>query len=266
MKAKLRHTAFSLLFLLFLIPESKAQFLKKLQKRVEKKVENVIVDKTSNKAAEKTSNSMDKVFDISTIQKEKVNPATIAGSYNFTWKYSLKITSREGEMGFDYYLKPDAPYFGFSAAAMENMFTVMDNTNKVSVIFMQSEGNNIGMATKLPEDFDASENDDQKFKFETLPNKVINGFNCKGVKSYNSTYEMIMYFTNETEVGFNDMFKSSKAKIPAELKNYFNEKDKMLVIFMESKNLKNKKENVKMECVGLEKTQKTIKKADYKFM
>ena len=270
MKTKNNHVIFSLFFIMFFISETQAQLFKKIQKRVEQKIENVVIDKTADKAAEKTSNSMDEIFDVNLFEgsKEKANPSMVADSYDFTWKYSMKMTSKSGDMVFDYYLKPDASYFGFTSLAMKNMFSVMDNDKKVMVMFMESKGNNIGMVTQIPDDIkiDDTQNDSEKFKFETLPNKTINGFHCKGVKGYNSDYEMIMYFTNETEVSFNDMFKSSKTKIPLAFTNYFNPKDKVLMIFMDMKNLKNINENATMECVGLEKVKKTINKSDYKFM
>jgi hypothetical protein len=77
---------------------------------------------------------------------------------------------------------------------------------------------------------------------------------------------MVMYFTNEAEVSFDDIFKNSKTKIPVQLKDYFNPDDKVLMISMDMKDLKNEKQNATMECIGLEEVQKSIKKSDYKFM
>ena len=77
-----------------------AQFLKKLGDRVKQKVENTVVEKTANKAAEKTSNSMDKVFNANPFggSKEKADPSLVAGSYDFSWKYSLKITRNKAPL------------------------------------------------------------------------------------------------------------------------------------------------------------------------
>ncbi|WP_111309954.1 DUF4412 domain-containing protein [Confluentibacter sediminis] len=260
----------SLVVCFALIQTVEAQFLKKLQKRVEQKVENTIVEKTANKAAEKTSKSMDKAFNMNPFGggKEKADPNLIASSYDFSWKYSLKMTSKEGDMVFDYYLKPGAAYFGFTSATMENMFTVMDNKNKVTTIFMQTQGNNMAMVNKMPDDLDLEEAKDTSasFNFTQLPDKTINGYHCKGVKATNDEYEMVMYFTNEAEVSFDDIYKNQQTKIPVQLKDYFDPKDKILMISMDMKGLKNKKLDAKMECVGLEKISKDIKKSDYKFM
>lgn len=100
----------------FLIPTQsiEAQFLNKLQKRVEQKVENLIVEKTANKAAEKVFNSMDnilenKLFEIGT---EKADPNLVSDSYYFSWNYSMKMSSKSGEMVFDYFLKLNISYLG----------------------------------------------------------------------------------------------------------------------------------------------------------
>ncbi|WP_235982431.1 DUF4412 domain-containing protein [Gelidibacter maritimus] len=257
------------LFSLCFIPTSKAQFLKRLKKRVEQKVENAVIEKTANKAAEKASQSMDKMFEINPFGAggEKADPSLIANNYDFTWKYSLKMSTAEGEVIFDYYLKPDAPYFGFTSAMMDNMFTVMDNEHNIMAVFMDSEGNNIGMAHKMPDlDMEEVNQETEQFTFETLPNKTINGYDCKGVKAINEEYEMIMYFTTEAEVSFDDIYKNTKTKVPDALKDYFNPDDKVLMIHMDMKNLKNKKENATMECIGLEEVKRSIKKSDYKFM
>ncbi|MDP5081298.1 MAG: DUF4412 domain-containing protein [Winogradskyella sp.] len=255
---------------LFLIPTAQAQFLKKLKKRVEQKVETAVIEKAADKAAEKATKSMDKAFDINPFggSKEKADASLVADAYDFTWKYALKMTTKDGEIVFDYYLKPGTSYFGFTSATMESMFTVMDTANKVTVMFMESKDNNIGMVTQLPEDLgleDANE-ESASFNFETLPDKTINGYNCKGVRAINKDYEMLMYFTNETEVSFDDMYKNSKTKIPVQLKDYFNTDDKVLMISMDMKDLNNKKLDAKMECIGLEEVQKSISKSDYKFM
>ena len=50
------------------------------------------------------------------------------------------------------------------------------------------------------------------------------------------------------------------------VENYFNEKDHVLMIQMDMKDLKNDKHNAVMECIGLEEVKKSINKSDYKFM
>lgn len=249
---------------------AQAQFFKKLGKRVQQKVENTVVEKTANKAAEKTARSMDKVFEANPFGAgtKKGDPSVVENEYVFSWKYSLKISTKEGDVFFDYYLQPGAAYFGFTSPSIEGVFTVMDNKNKVTAMFMASQGDNMGMVTQMVDDPEAEEMKDEsaKFSFETLPAKVINGFDCKGIKATNEEMELVMYFTAEAEVSFDDIYRSRQANIPPELKEYFSKEESALMISMDMKSLKDSKMDAKIECVGLEKADKTILKSDYKFM
>ena len=272
MKSQMSRLTILLLVFVLFIPNANAQFLKKLQKRVEQRVEDVVIEKTANKAADKASQSMDKMFDINPFggggKKEKADPSLVADSYNFTWKYSLKMGTKDGYIVLDYYLEPDASYFGFSNEGMSHIFTVMDTGHKITAMFMQSEGNNMGMVNQMPDDldFENAKDEAEQFNFQTLPEKTINGYHCKGVKATSSKYEMIMYFTTDAEVSFDDIYKNNQTKIPAQLKDYFNPDDKILMMSMDFTDLKNKKQSGSIECVGLEEVNKTITKSDYKFM
>ncbi|MCB0448290.1 MAG: DUF4412 domain-containing protein [Gelidibacter sp.] len=270
MKTKNCKILIPIILCLFFIPTSHAQLLKKLKNRVEQKVENVIIEKTSDKVAEKTSKTMDKAFETNPFggKMDKGDPGLVADTYDFTWKYSLKMTSKQGEIVFDYYLKPDASYFGFTSVAMENIFTVMDNGNKATTMFMESEGNNMGMVTSMSDDLNFEEAKDQSEGFEitSIDDKTINGYHCQGVNARNADFEMDMYFTNETEVSFDDIYKNQQARIPEQVKDFFGKDEKVLMIYMDMRGLKDKKQSVQMECVGLEQVSKTIKKSDYKFM
>jgi hypothetical protein len=256
--------------MLFLFQPVNAQFLKKLSNRVQQTVENVIIEKTADKAGEKTSNSMDKVLNmkIPGMGGKQVDASEIPNSYDFTWKYSLKMNTKEGDMVLDYFLKPDQPYFGFNTPTMEDMFMVMDTGNKLTVIYMQSEANSTMMAMAMPDDINIEEMEDtsEDFTYDILPNKTIMGFDCKGVKATNDRYDMTMYFTNEAPVSFNDIYKSDKAQIPEGMKKYFKDGENTLMLELTMIDKKKSKLNATMECIGLEEVQKMIDKSDYKSM
>ncbi|MFV0593271.1 MAG: DUF4412 domain-containing protein [Draconibacterium sp.] len=260
----------SILFLLGTVSTSQAQFLDRLKKQVQRQVENTVIDKTADKAAEKTAGAMDKMLSSNPFGpvKGKASPDLIADTYAFSWKYSLKMTTKQGAMTINYYLHPDAEYFGFTTETMGDLFTVMDNGRDLIVMFMQSQGNNMVMASQMPDEMpgDNKNNDAESFNFEKLPAKTINGYNCKGVKATNAEYEMLMYFTDEAEVSFDDLYRNQQTKIPPQLKDYFNEDDKVLMIYMDMNNLKNKKQSAQMECIGLDRVSKTIAKSDYNTM
>jgi hypothetical protein len=199
---------------------------------------------------------------------KQVDASEIPNSYDFTWKYSLKMNTKEGDMVLDYFLKPDQPYFGFNTPTMEDMFMVMDTGNKLTVIYMQSEANSTMMAMAMPDDINIEEMEDtsEDFTYDILPNKTIMGFDCKGVKATNDRYDMTMYFTNEAPVSFNDIYKSDKAQIPEGMKKYFKDGENTLMLELTMIDKKKSKLNATMECIGLEEVQKMIDKSDYKSM
>lgn len=272
MKTKLLFLQISSFCLLFNFYQGNAQLLKKLQNRITEKVENVVIESTSNKIANETSNSIDKLFsaDIGSIMqgKNKVDVALVSDLYDFSWIYTLNIQTKEGSMTLNYHLEPGQQYFGFTMPGMENMFIVMDNGRKMTITYMQSEGNLIGTATQMPDDLDIEESKDESeaFNFQTLDSKVIMGYNCRGVRATNNRYNMVMYFTNEAPVSFNDLYKNDKTKIPAGLKNYFNPNEPVLMMELQMTDLKNSKQDAKIECTNLKENAMSINKSDYKFM
>jgi len=263
---KLKQIVF-LLSLCFCAHATQAQFLKKLTDKVTKKVENTVVDKTANKAAQKVSKTMDKAFETNPFgtgnKGAKVNPENIANSYDFTWKYSLKMTTNNSDMVIDYYLKPNATYFGFTSVAMKNMFTVMDSERNVMAMFMQSSQNPMVLANRMPDNLDTEDPEAESFQFETLADKEIMGYTCKGIKATSDRYEIIMYFTTDAPVSFSDLYKKQHKNIPTGLASYFDEDDKILMLEMQMTDLKKSKMNTTMQCVGLAKESKTIHKKDY---
>lgn len=269
----MKKIAITVVFLLALVgnvQQAEAQFFKKLKNRIKEKTEQVVVVKTANKVAEKASNSLDKAFEINpfSMGKGKADPNLVPDSYEFSWKYSLNMKTKEGDIVFDYYLQPGQPYFGFTTPLMETMFTVMDNGRKITVMYMLSDKNSVMMANSMPDDLDLEETDDKSadFAYESLPDKEIMGYNCTGVKATNDRYEISMYFTADAPVSFNDIYKKKNKNIPPGLKNYFGEDDYVLMLEMQMTDLKKDKMSATMECIGLEEVQKTILKSDYNTM
>lgn len=260
----------------FLMQNTNAQFLKKLKNRIQEKAENVIVEKTSDKVAEKTSNSLDKIFDSNPFGTgaNKVEPDLVPDSYNFSWKYSMLMKTKDGDITFDYFLQPEEPYFGFNMPTVEgkeimgDLFMVMDNGRKITVTYIKSDQNSMAMASSMPDDIDLEEMEDTSgdFNYQILPEKEIMGYTCKGVKATNDEYEMIMYFTTEAPVSFNDIYKNKQSNIPEGLKKYFKENERSLMLEMKMTDKKKSKNSATMECIGLEEVQKQIDKSNYKFM
>lgn len=261
---------FSLVLLFVFNNVLEAQILKKLQKKVQDKVE----QKASDKAEEGTENSMEKALDANAMAmaygKNKVDPSLVPDSYSFSWKYSLEIQSeKEKAMIMDYFLEPNAEYFGFKMGESGEMFMVIDSRNKLMITAFEQEKEKVAMASKMPDysEMTSKENESDGFSYRSLPNKIIMGYNCKGIEATSADFVMVFYYTNEAKVSFSDMFRSQqKQKTPDVLKRYFKTGDRPLMMTMSMKDLKDKGKITTMKCVVLEKNSREFLKSDYKFM
>ena len=261
---------FSLVLLLVFNNVLEAQILKKLQKKVQDKIE----QKASDKEEEETKNSKDKALDANVMAmaygKNKVDPALVPDSYSFSWKYSLEIQSEnEKAMIMDYFLEPNAEYFGFKMGESGEMFMVIDSRNKLMITAFEQEKEKVAMASKMPDysEMTSKENESDGFSYRSLPNKIIMGYNCKGIEATSTDFVMVFYYTNEAKVSFSDMFRSQqKQKTPDVLKRYFKTGDRPLMMTMSMKDLKDKGKITKMKCIILEKNSREFLKSDYKFM
>ena len=261
---------FSLVLLLVFNNVLEAQILKKLQKKVQDKVE----QKASDKAEEGTENSMEKALDANAMAmaygKNKVDPSLVPDSYSFSWKYSLEIQSeKEKAMIMDYFLEPNAEYFGFKMGESGEMFMVIDSRNKLMITAFEQEKEKVAMASKMPDysEMTSKENESDGFSYRSLPNKIIMGYNCKGIEATSTDFVMVFYYTNEAKVSFSDMFRSQqKQKTPNVLKRYFKTGDRPLMMTMSMKDLKDKGKVTTMKCVVLEKNSREFLKSDYRFM
>jgi hypothetical protein len=271
MKTKLIAIAF--LMSMLLINNVEAQFLKKLKKKVEDEVERTVINKTADKAADKASKSMDKVFDpnLSGKKGKKVTPTNLPDSFDFDYKYQLKITTSKDEMNMDYRLKKGASYLGVAMDVGPKMFMVMDGAENITYMFIESGDSKICTATSLDvsDEVDDEINNLENYTLTSLPNKTFLGFDCEGVQMEDDDYVFIMYYTSEAEVSFNDVFKSDPDRIPPALKSHFENNQKALMMYMDMKDKKNKgKKNTSgtMECTLLEATSFKLNTAGYKLM
>lgn len=284
-------TLLPLLLVLFLItPNTNAQFMKKLGDKLERKVNQRLerkVDRTMDKALDKTEEGIDN----STKRKDKDTEAKsdspssemnasdfqlesvdATGTYDFDWKYTLQMTSKDGDMKMIYYLKPNAKYFGFkpdteqTKAMGGGMFTVMDEGTNKMLMFMDMNGTKMLNAMKMPKNMveKAAEKQDD-FTMTELGTKTIMGYHCQGIKIENDDHVIISYYTTDAPVSFTSIYGSDPKNMPKGFNpNILKNADKALMMEMTMTDKKKSKRNMKMTCIELKKENFSINASEYK--
>jgi hypothetical protein len=256
--------------------QAEAQFFKKLKKRAEEAAKEAVLRKAEEKAAQTAEKGMDKIFDFD-LSKKSMDPSVLPASYDFEWKYKLKMKSKQGDFDMAYYLKPGANYFGskpeFKEKMMMNgMFMVMDQGLKTMTIFMNTNGKKSGHVVPMMTDEVVSDADDTELmsnmNYKELGTKTILGYECQGFQIENSEIKMIMYVTFDAPVSFNQVYGGTNSKA---LPKGFDPKwlkgaDNSLMMEMTFMNKKKKKFNATMTCVELVEKAHTIEVSEYEFM
>ena len=265
-----------LLLFVFVIPPAQGQFLKKLKEKVEQRVEQTVTEKIANKAAREAGKTLDNLMEGKMGQNspfpmggEMGSIEDVPDTYDFEWAYQLHMETEKQKKGMDitYYLKEDAPYWGARIQQGMSLFMVYDMANKLTVIFMENEGNNFVTANTIPDEMLIDEDEEvsyEDYSFREIEGKEILGYSCKGFEMENHQYKFTMYVTFETEISFSDIYGKSE-QIPKGFNvDWLKDGDKEgLVMEMQMENKSKKNESFQMECTRLEREEMTIRKADY---
>jgi len=249
-----------------------AQFLKNLQKKVAQQVENTVTKKVADKAADEAGKSVDNMLNFPSGNSgfamgfEQVDHKEIPEVYEFDWSYVMKMESRQGDMTLNYLLKKDASYFGFKLPE-NDMLMVMDLSRNFNVMYMNSEGNKMLMATKMPEitaeEMGAENKEGEELSFKKIGNKTIMGYDCTGYQGENDDMVFTFYITTEPDISFGDMYKSDKMNLPKGFDPKWLEEGKGIMMQMIMDGKKNARDNVTMTCIALEPKTFSIKKSEY---
>ena len=260
-----------------------AQFLKKLQKSVERGVEKAVLKKTEEVAADKTEQGMDKLLNMEFMNMydekfktgEAVDPSILPDHYDFEWKYTMQINTTQGAISMDYYLSPNAEYFGMKPDLSDqevtgNMVMVMDVERNVTTMFMDMGDTKMAMPTAIPLDIDVEDTDlDEtgEYVFEEIGTKEILGKTCQGFRMENEEMKVVIYSMLDAPVSFNQVFGSDAQKMPKGFDPKWLEKmENSLVMEMTYTDKAKSVNATKMECVALTEETFVISKNDYQFM
>lgn len=287
---RLIHISLLIAGLLICMPVQ-AQFLKKLNKKVQDAAENKVLDKSANKTSQSVDKGMDDIFSVGkdnpkkkkTKENQKVKSNSKASvsprnSYLFSYLYTLHFTTGEamdgptGKMNadIDFFLTPKADYMGMrtdDTGGQGNAVMVFDQQKSTTFIFINSGSQNMLMTHDMNLDESESDaSDNANFKITNLPNKSFLGYSCKGMLLEDEEWEITLYYTNQLDISMSSIFQGSEEvpmmgnSLPKGNANFADG----LMMYMEGTNKKNKKENYKIEAKKLEKVDYTFKTDGYK--
>ncbi|MDT0677175.1 DUF4412 domain-containing protein [Autumnicola musiva] len=253
---------------------AEAQLFKKLTKKVEEKVEDAVVKNVSDKAENETNKKLDQLWETKLnntsfpVGTKMIDPAKIPATYSFDWEYKLNMKTAGTEMEMIYFLKKDAGYFGMKIPQAPQMFTVLDEGNKISVMYISSEEKNHVMATKFTEPSENPEGNKEfvDMQFKEIGRKSIRGYKCRGYKTENKNSVFTFYVTDEAGISFSDIFQAHQEKFPEGFDGNLNllKNGEGLVMQMQMEDKGDPSKDVVITCIGIEKRQFSINKSDYK--
>jgi len=263
-----------ILALVFASQTTQAQFLKKLVKKAGDAAEETIIRKAEEKASEKAAKSFDKTFNMELGGKKSVDPKSLPGSYNFSWRYSLKMTSRQGNSVIDYFLNDNTKFFAIKMneeADNEEALMVFDFNADAMVMLMDEDGQKIGITMNMPKSVEnmaeTAAEEMADYTITELDQKEILGYTCQGFKMENNEHIIISYLAINAPITFNQMAGGNGQGMPKGLNpKWFKQSQNGIMMEMQYTHKKKKKRNMHMQCITLEREANSIQVSEYQFM
>ncbi|RKE95038.1 DUF4412 domain-containing protein [Ichthyenterobacterium magnum] len=202
---------------------------------------------------------------------KKLDASKLPNTYEFSWEFKTEIKSAKNEtMEMNYLIGEDKDYIGMEMSGkdfkqMGEMRIVMDLKSKIMIMFMNAQDQNMAQITKLPKE-KHNMAEDYGYGYKEIGTKDILGFECYGIELENANYIGTMYFTLDAPVNFSAFMAFANNKNgpkgfdPALLKVL---KEEALLMEMNFKHKKKKKQSFTMHAISLNKKKTTINTKEY---
>ena len=257
--------------LLFVSLSAEAQFFKKLTKKVEQKVEDAVVKNVSDKAASTADEKLNKLWETSLegtslpVGGKMVDPEVVPDTYSFGWEYRLKMRTAEAEQEIVYLLEENAPYVGLRLPQADQLVTVLDKENRLSVLYLSSEGKSYMTAARFSDVSSTTANDQEvmDMKFEKVGAKTIEGYHCQGYRGETEDAVVTFFLTDEVGISFQEVFKANPQSRPESFDPEWIRDGTGLLMELEMKSKEDPSENMILRCSGLEQKDFIINKSEY---
>ena len=274
-------TVKSIILLAFLLIASniQAQFLDKLTKRAKRAAETAAMNKAAEKAFEKAGSSeggfLNMDNNIFGAFGGSVDPSVLPASYSYEWRYTLRVSHKQGDMDMHYHLREDGTDFASrfemqQQTLMGGMLMVMDQQRGVMAMLMHTGNEKSGQvmaSDDTPVDLSESESQLGDYEFREIGTKEILGYTCQGYEMENEDYTMTMYVAFDTPVSLNKATNMDMQRMPKGFDPKWMDKvgKDNLMMEMRVDHKHKKKFNATITCVALEREPLTIDISEYDF-
>jgi hypothetical protein len=182
--------------------------------------------------------------------------ANVPETYSFTWGYDLSVEVNGKKIDMTYHIEPGTSYYGRSMEIFASMIEVTD-------VGRNFEFKIFGKSARL-----APYNEPRKkvlkssYRYTKLPDKTILGYRCIGLKAETDNEEAIIYFTNEAEAAYPELYKQLRIhNMVIALADYgFTDKS---LLMLSDVTLKKKEGHAVITCTRFEKQPLVLQKSDY---
>ena len=183
--------------------------------------------------------------------------ALVPETYSFTWAYDLSVELDGQKLEMTYHIEPGATYYGYSMKVLPGILSVTDVGRDLT---FKTFGKTAKLST-LDQKPDKKQNV-TTHRYTRLPDKMILGYKCIGLKAETDSEEATIYFTNEAEASYPELYKQLRVHhLVISLADY-GFTDKSLLMISDVK-LKKKDGHAIITCTRFEKEPMVFSKSDY---
>jgi len=274
---------------------SKAQFLKKLKKRVQQAAEKVVIDKVAEKGEQEAGKTMDSILNIdpnyqAKNQEQLLNSfmqsgenIEVADSYSFDTNVIMEmvIEDKKGPTTFDYsmWFTKNASYMATEIKNIDTeksknqkipggMITVMDDENQAMIIIMEEQkmAQIISMESIKDIAIEETKNDDILIPkiTKTGKSKKILGYNCEEFITKTEEGSMNLWITQDIRLFQKNMFANFNKSLRSNPFQNIPEAAKGFMMEMHMVSDKGVKSSMYVRSIS--KKNKTINIKDYQLM
>ena len=194
---------------------------------------------------------------------QQVDPSEIPEIYDFEWKYTFILKTKEGEKRMNFLFKKDAPYFGLQISEDRKRYLVVDPERNINVFFTNlRDVKNISAVRILDAEPVVTKKGKNHgtFSFNKVGDKRIAGYESEGFQAENEDFVYTFYIAKETGTGIHDFHRYSEKLIPRNFDSNWLEKGMLMLMIAEGK--KSVRDNITFTCIEIEKYSLQLRKND----